>query len=321
MNRFLTLSFALGLSVTALAAGATKEHLVERGETLESIAQNYGLSVAQILELNPSAKDFFYAGMVLELPENSAIGTNVAQETQNNESNTNYYTAENSRVNKDNTNQNRLKSEIQSADSAMLQPTENQNENEEKGLFEKGKTYYGFDIAYLFPKGGANFATGDYNTGLSVGYNFSMEYTIKAGHYFLNNLYAQGGLGFGLMENSIQTSIRGQGDREKYETTTYYIPLLLRGGYTLPITQQIGFRGYTGPTVRFNLATKYKHNGEKIENKNNKVTVNASWDFGAELVLYCFNIGFSYQLGLNKTEYEFSSSPSGIWNVYLGIMF
>lgn len=48
-----------------------KEHTIERGETIESIASSYGLSVQDIITANPGLDDMFFSGMVINIPEKS----------------------------------------------------------------------------------------------------------------------------------------------------------------------------------------------------------------------------------------------------------
>lgn len=45
------------------------EHIVQRGETLESVAQKYGISVATLLRVNPGCQNLFYPGLKLQIPE------------------------------------------------------------------------------------------------------------------------------------------------------------------------------------------------------------------------------------------------------------
>jgi|GEM_PF-2126489 hypothetical protein len=62
----LLLTFALWAN-----AAQKKEHVVERGETIESIAKLYNTTKEILYELNPAAKTMFYTGMILVIPENS----------------------------------------------------------------------------------------------------------------------------------------------------------------------------------------------------------------------------------------------------------
>ncbi len=44
------------------------KHIVDRGETLASVAKLYGTTTERLVELNPDASEFVYAGMELEVP-------------------------------------------------------------------------------------------------------------------------------------------------------------------------------------------------------------------------------------------------------------
>lgn len=69
MKRLLIFLMTWAISVSLLAD--TKEHIVERGETIESIAKLYNITTEELITANPSAKDMFYAGMILTIPESS----------------------------------------------------------------------------------------------------------------------------------------------------------------------------------------------------------------------------------------------------------
>ena len=62
--------------LTAIPATAETRHIVERGETLESIAAKYGVTTRQIIELNPDAGTFTYVGMELIIPEGTQTSQN-----------------------------------------------------------------------------------------------------------------------------------------------------------------------------------------------------------------------------------------------------
>lgn len=63
------LAVVLMSSSVALAQTSTSKHIVERGETLESIAEKYGVSKDDLVKLNPDAGQFVYVGMELIVPE------------------------------------------------------------------------------------------------------------------------------------------------------------------------------------------------------------------------------------------------------------
>lgn len=73
----LFLSFALMLASLSMSAQTSQSHTVQRGETIESVAKKYGISVSDLQQANPSTKDYFYTGMKLVIPRkmNTQIDT------------------------------------------------------------------------------------------------------------------------------------------------------------------------------------------------------------------------------------------------------
>lgn len=67
----MTRNFLLTISLCVLSVASmfAKEHEIERGETAASIASKYGITEDRLFELNPIAKDMFYTGMVLIVPD------------------------------------------------------------------------------------------------------------------------------------------------------------------------------------------------------------------------------------------------------------
>lgn len=63
-----TILLMLCVFLSAIAAVANVTHVVNRGETIQSIAQRYGLTPEQIIQANPQAAQFIYVGMELSIP-------------------------------------------------------------------------------------------------------------------------------------------------------------------------------------------------------------------------------------------------------------
>ena len=64
------LAIAMMLMICAtISMAQTKSHTVTRGETIESIAQKYGVTVEAIKQANPNMGSMFYVGMKLNIPE------------------------------------------------------------------------------------------------------------------------------------------------------------------------------------------------------------------------------------------------------------
>lgn len=81
----LFLSFALMLASLSMSAQTSQSHTVQRGETIESVAKKYGISVSDLQQANPSTKDYFYAGMKLVIPRKTNT-QNVTQTPSSNSS-------------------------------------------------------------------------------------------------------------------------------------------------------------------------------------------------------------------------------------------
>ena len=61
--------FLCTIALSVMAQNTYKSHTVQRGETYESIAQLYGVSVDAIKRANPNNYNLIYAGMKLVIPE------------------------------------------------------------------------------------------------------------------------------------------------------------------------------------------------------------------------------------------------------------
>lgn len=76
IKRFFFSVLLCTVCVFAMAQSQTVTHVVQRGETIESIAEYYKVSVEDINKANPNADGMFYVGMKLVVPvgtANSAI--------------------------------------------------------------------------------------------------------------------------------------------------------------------------------------------------------------------------------------------------------
>lgn len=82
----LFLTFALMLASLSMSAQTNQSHTVQRGETIESVAKKYGISVSDLQQANPSTKDYFYAGMKLVIPRKAST-QNATQTPSSNSSN------------------------------------------------------------------------------------------------------------------------------------------------------------------------------------------------------------------------------------------
>jgi len=80
MKRIVLCIFAI-MSIS-MAMAQQVSHTVQRGETLESIAHKYNITVEKLKQANPDASEMFYVGMKLNVPQVQEIQGN-AISTQN----------------------------------------------------------------------------------------------------------------------------------------------------------------------------------------------------------------------------------------------
>lgn len=74
----------------AVAQTNTITHVVDRGETLASIAKRYSTTEAKIIELNPDAAQFVYVGMELTIPTSASQVSNNSVAPNSSQTNTSY---------------------------------------------------------------------------------------------------------------------------------------------------------------------------------------------------------------------------------------
>lgn len=77
MRKRILCSMLLAINILMCMAQTVQKHTVQRGETIESIAQKYGVTVSAMKEANPNIGDYFYVGMVLNVPEKKSTTENV----------------------------------------------------------------------------------------------------------------------------------------------------------------------------------------------------------------------------------------------------
>lgn len=65
----------------SVSGQTVRKHIVDRGETLASIASRYGVTQEDIIQLNPDVAQFVYVGMELSIPEKEFNDTKVVTQT------------------------------------------------------------------------------------------------------------------------------------------------------------------------------------------------------------------------------------------------
>ena len=137
MKRFLTFSLLSLMAVGVIWADT--QHKVKSGETLQSIATHYGLTVDQLKAANPKASKAIYAGMTLTIPSKSAAKPQdkPSQQSKTTTQNKSGQQGKSSQQSKSQTQNN--KSQSQSKSQAKSNSTSNAQAQKAKAEAEKAK--------------------------------------------------------------------------------------------------------------------------------------------------------------------------------------
>ena len=135
-----------------MAQSQTVTHVVQRGETIESIAQYYNVSVEDINKANPNADGVVYVGMKLNIPTSSDFSKTTPKEAPKNMAPIQKQVTENHTEN-------------------YVKHNDTQNNDEKVGKFE-----FAGELGFGFIKGADNFM---YEA--TVGANYRLPYNIYVG--------------------------------------------------------------------------------------------------------------------------------------------
>ena len=264
--RTLILSFSLALA--SLSAGAQtpepRTHVVQRGETLEFIANSYGVSTDAILEVNPLAKEMFFIGMKLTIPASAA--SNAADAGRHD------------------------------AAGGEASPKENTDEDSDsESTYQPGLALSDFRGSYYFPtKKEPSPKAGEYKASYTVSFEMNGIYR------FPHRVFTKFGLGVNVESASAKlVSI----DQSYYSETSYvhlYVPI--RVGYQIPLWKRAHLDLYTGAHLgclvggyeQYRTDSREKWNKTKVKHMKNKKRFHASWTAGADLNFGSFGIGCEY---------------------------
>lgn len=199
------------------AQSSTAKHVVERGETLASIAKQYSVSEEEIIKLNPDAAQFVYVGMELVLPDSQK------QEPADT---------------------------VQSENALVTQAEANQNVSS-TNVSNKDNDFRKWNIAYSLSYG---FLPKPKGEGVS-GSSFSFAMTVGANYNFTKQLYA--GARIGYYTTNFNTSIRyGIGNHTNVITDNHCIYLPVEAGYRIYLNKNIAFVPYAGLDFSYIVKSK-----------------------------------------------------------------
>lgn len=266
------------------------EHTIQRGETLESIAGHYNVSIDSIKSSNPQLAQLYYVGMVISIPQADTTHEAVS-----------------------------LPSAL--ADSAYTNATDSVSLAETIGSIALGiapvdekdsqqpETESGIDIHRgdkgLYVKMGYDIETFK-NNNTEFSYNSGMAFSFAIGgrYYFVDYLFADGAIG-GMYTTS---SLTMKNDlKQKYETTAWNLIVPLNLGGSLPLGDYLKLSVLTGPIFSMPLSNTTKVNKRKTENKvDKKIAIN--WSAGAELCWSIFAVGVDVYIPMQKSVAEQSNT-------------
>lgn len=247
------------------SAQNTVTHIVQRAETIESIANKYGISVADIQKANPDVKNYFYVGMQLSIPSKTVSKTPENTQSQNEQSN------------------QPILSQSQQSQLSFVPTTTDKGNNGESRV---GTGTFVGEMSML-----------NLQTNLPSTFKSNWGSHIALGYrYFLhNNIFAEGF--FGWQQHVNWEKGTGGGDY-----TIHYLILPIHAGVFYPLSENWGVGFLIGPRIFFPISAKYNvgKSSEKIETE----TV-VGLDLGIDIAYkeYCFRPVFNIGLGSNnKTQ-------------------
>lgn len=258
------------VGISAMAQNVRK-HIVDRGETLASIAEKYAVSKEDIVKLNPDADQFVYVGMELTIPEvekKVEIVDTVVKEKQTSK--------ENTAINNVEKKTNGLYNETNDYQKWVCCSEFGY------GFLKKIEGVKGDATAYKISIGANYFHSKALYTGIRIGYNSST--------YTTNYIYTGG------YENTVTTC------------HLLCIPLELGCKLTFNESRTLGFTPFAGLDVNIGLSGKAKIKRYR-EESSTKLDIGGKLGVGArvglKLCLWGFNVIGAYVFPINKKQEDF----------------
>ena len=281
IKRFFLSVLLCTVCVLAMAQSQTITHIVQRGETIESIADYYKVSVADINKANPNADGIIYVGMKLNIP----TSTSPKNETRTEKTTTSGISS----------NENT---------SYVLQSSTTKKSYDNETTL--GLQFARVKASYLFPTEMEKSSRGHYRS------SYNLSFVLEGEYVFNPNIFA--GFGLGYMAQGSCNSDRNQDEDgiryQQYKSQYHYVMVPLSIGYRMPITKNVNIDAYTGPVVtcvvagnsQYRTSTSEKWNKTKLKDMKNVKYFTPFWNIGARLNLWSFELGAEYWYLLTKTN-------------------
>lgn len=256
-----------------MAQSQTVSHVVQRGETLESIAEYYKVSVEDINKANPNADGMMYVGMKIEIP----MSTNGIKDAQNILSETKTPSKQTS------SSYSNMKSEFSKAQSNNS--VETQNDEPKKGDVDASMQ--------VVPRLGS--LSGDNAEHLKN--TFGLSAALGAKYFIADKMFIEGLIGYRFLIASYKKeyaeAIYGsEGATGSLETHSIYVPLYVGAKFD-------NFSIKAGPYFDYivNGAAKTEKGKDKRKDKITKDRLSVGLNFAAQYKMF----GLNFNIGL--TDY------------------
>lgn len=264
MKKLFSLMALLMWCVTVMA----QTHTVGKGETLQSIADKYHVSVSSLIAANPGSDNLFFVGLVLNIPKSDMTeGNNLAN------SDTNIVDAS-------------------TVDSTDVNPSKNQtvpNSRVDTDEEDKAGAEFAFMIEYGFlskPEMASSTST-----------PFTYAFTVGANYFFMH--HRRGIFGGARIGYNSATYV-GIG---KNKSESHFITIPICVGYTLrTVNRKWAISPQAGFDFNFCVGGKDVINDKKYKIKK-KVGVDAR--IGVQLDLHGFGLGCSYVFPVDKNNKKY----------------
>ena len=268
---FLSVLFCT-VCMLSMAQSQTVTHVVQRGETLESIAESYKVSVEDINKANPNADGIVYVGMKLNIPTSSKT-----QIVSNNDNQGGSTYIQGNNINHHSNDKVNQEHKYNTA----------KNEDEKVGKFE-----FAGELGFGFIKGADN---------------FMYEATIGANYRLPYNLYVGARIGYNSANYIGLTKYEGRSI--KVEQKYHFIEIPLELGYSFKnASETLGLMPFIGFNTNIGLSGKNKLRtfGSSGKEESQKVKIGGKVGIGARVgvrvCLWGFDITGSYQIPLNDKQ-------------------
>ena len=289
----------------SFAMGQQQYHTIQSGETLESIAKKYKVSVDDLVQANPEALSKMYEGMQLTIPQSGKSKRKVDRE---NKSGIGYQPVQEFSYDNSSTVQ----------DNATVEMT---NENSDGQDFRKNTWHFAFRLGPSFFKGEKSSSGSGRNKSFSSSSSTGYEMALGAHYYFLENLYGSAMLGYYATYFTSVGTYYGTTTSVSSESKNIQLPIEI--GFVLPISKLIGLVLEAGPSFLYAVDGYVKTNGEKksfseIEKDSKIDRFSVLLKLGGGLKFGGFRVQGFYGIPLTKVQ---GGEKKGFWGITLGAEF